>query len=318
MLDFGSFSHITAAGSQGESLGLEFIFSSDAAAPHSGGPGPHHGKPRPYRNPNRPGTPLAFWRKVKDALRFFPRRGAYTAPGPNGKRNNIERNQRPSGGGNAPAVLHGGGIARLPTRRPRLDLPPLPPFERPDSLPGTVGQVPTKQPPVATRLPPERFELRGKEVTLTPDKPIAYKQEVLFIEGTDEFINIVQARLVMSELLKIMQEHKHVHVTISGNAASDWKVSGTFRAVYGSDKALLMRSPEGGWYAGKPQWGPNHRSIGGLMLARARAIGDLLTSRGIARGRVHCGIGTMGYGTLDDPSSGARKRRATIVISLKP
>ncbi len=313
MLD--SFSNKTATGSQDESLELDFLFSPDSFDALSGGPRPRHGKHKPYRNPNRPGTPLSFWRNVQDVLRLITfnrrRQGSYVAPG-NGSRNNIERVPTPTGAGKPP-VLHGGGIAQLPPRRPHLDVPPLPPFDLPGSLP-----APMEPGPIATHSPPVYLRVRGEELTLTPDKPISYKQQVLFIGNTADFVNRTQAQAVMSELLGIMLEHKDVHVTIIGNAASDFRQSGAFFQPYGSNKAVMMRAPQGGWYDGKPQWGPNHGTIGGLMLARARAIGDLLTSRGVPGSRVHCRIGTLGYGTIDQPKSGALKRRATIVISQKP
>ena len=320
------FSNKTAAGSQDESLELEFLFSPNSLDALSGGPWPwpQHGKHKPklkpkhgpYHNPNGPGTPRAFWRKVKDELRQFflnqRREGAYTAPG-NGSPNNIEHKPTPTGAGKPP-VLHGGGVAQLPPRRPRLDVPPLPPFNLPGSLP-----VPMEPVPIATHLQPVEFQFRGEELTLTPDKPISYKQQVLFIENTANFINRAQALAVMRELLGIMLEHNDVHVTIIGNAANDSRLSGAFFMPYGSDKALLMRAPMGGWYEGKPQWySPKHETLGGLMLARARAIGKLLTDQGVPRSRVHCHIGTFGYGTRDKPNSGALKRRATIVISQKP
>lgn len=310
-----SFSNKTTVGSQEESLALEFIFSPDSFDALSGGPHPRHRKPKPYRNPNRKGTPLSFWRDVKEVLRMITfngrKQGAYTAPG-NGSRNNIERVPTPTGGRNSP-VLHGGGIARLPPRRPHLDVPPLPPFDLPGSLP-----APTEPVTIATHVSPVEFRVKGKEYTLTPDNPISYNQEVLFIGNTADFINPTQAQAVMRELLGIMLEHKDVHVTIIGNAANDFRLSGAFVQPYGSNKAILMRTPMGGWYDGKPQWGPKHETMGGLMLARARAIGDLLTSRGVTSSRVHCRIGTFGYGTIDKPNSGALKRRATIVISQKP
>ena len=310
-----SFSNKTTAGSQDESLALEFIFSPDSFDALSGGPHPRHRKPKPYRNRNRRGTPLSFWRDVKEVLRLITfsgrKQGGYAAPG-NGSRNNIERVPTPTGAGNPP-VLHGGGIAQLPPRRPHLDVPPLPPFDLPGSLPAPMEPV-----LIATHSPPVYLRIKDRKVTLTPDNPISYKQEVLFIGDTATFINRTQAQAVMRELLEIMLEHKDVHVTIIGNAASDFRLSGAFVEPYGRNKAVLMKSPQGGWYDGKPQWGPNHGTIGGLMLARARAIGNLLTGRDVPSSRVHCRIGTFGYGTIDQPNSGALKRRATIVISQKP
>lgn len=314
MPDLSSFSNQTAAArSQEDPLELEFIFSPDSNSALGGRPRPLHGKHKPHRNPNRPGTPLAFWRDVKDVLRrmtFHDRRGSYIAPGADGARNNIVRDPIPTGAGNPP-VLHGGGIAQMRPRRSRLDVPPLPPFELPSSFPDSTEQL-----PITSHIPQDPIIFKGREITFK--KPFAYKQEILFIGGTADFVNRAQAQRIMSELLKVMQEHKDVHVTIIGNAASDFQLSGLFILPYGSNKTLLMKSPENGIYDGVPQWGPKHLTMGAFMLARAQAIGNLLISRGIPRSRVHCDIGTLGYGTIDKPNSGALKRRATIIISQKP
>ena len=78
-----------------------------------------------------------------------------------------------------------------------------------------------------------------------------------------------------------------------------------------------MKFPAWGIYEGKAYFGTEFRTMGNLMLARARAIGNLLISRGISPGRVHCSVGSLEYGN-GTPASGARKRRATIIISDRP
>jgi outer membrane protein OmpA-like peptidoglycan-associated protein len=287
---------------------LEFVFvpTSDAAD-GSWPPRRHHH--RQWQNPNRQGTPLAFWRSVKDGLRHLTGgtyRGAYTAPGPHGRPNNIVPERLPGRGRDLPGSGRD-GIGQLATRRPHLEVPALPAL----TLPGHLDPLPLP-PPVAVQLPPIRF----KNFLLKPDEPISYKQEVHFIGDTASFINRVEAQHVLGELLKLMQDHPQVNVTILGNAASEFDMP-SFKAPYGHNKALLRKFPMYGYDKGKAWYGPVFRTMGDLMLARARAIANLLISRGIAPSRIHCDIGTFSYGQIGVPGSADRKRRATIIISEK-
>lgn len=298
----GSVRQVTTA-PEAQGLELEFVFLPSTDEASFGGPKPRHHHYGQWKNPNRQGTPLAFWRKVKDTLRYLAGgtyRGNYVAPGPHGRRNNIEPEDLPSPGVDQPGSGRE-GIAQRAIRRAKLAVPPWPPFQLPD-LPN--------QPSVALQPPPASF--RGVE--LTPEKPISYHQEVLFIEDTDRFVNRATARRVMSDLLVLMQTHPDVQVTIEGNAANDFRAP-ALGFPYGRNKKLLMKFPAWGIYEGKAYYGTPFRTVGDLMLARARAIGNLLISQGIAPSRVRCSIGSFGYGTLGVPGSGARKRRATIIIS---
>jgi outer membrane protein OmpA-like peptidoglycan-associated protein len=311
----GTVRHVTIA-PEAQVMALEFVFLPSSGENIGSGPWPphHHRKPKQWQNPNRQGTPLAFWRKVKDGLRYLTGsnyRGSYTAPGPNGRPNNIVPERLPGRGIDVPGSGRD-GIAQLAPGRPHLDVPPLPPSTPPgylDSLP----TLPSVSPPVAVQLKPTRF----KGLTLTPDEPISYKQEIHFIGDTDSFINRAQAQRVMRELLKLMQDHPNVYVTILGNAAVDFATP-AFKAPYGNNRAVLRKFPMYGYYDGKACYGPKFRTIGDLMLARARAIANLLISQGIAPYRIHCNIGNYGYGKAGVPGSADRKRRATIVISEKP
>ena len=294
-------------------LGVDFVFlpSADEGA---GGPWPWHSKKhKQWRNSNREGSPLAFWRKVKDALRYLTfarRRGSYIAPGPHGRRNNIVRDPLPHGAGSPPPAS-GGGIARLPPRQARLEVPGLPPF----GLPDLSNQLPMSVHSLA--IPPTIF--RGLPVT--PEKPIHYNEEILFIADTDRFVNRAAAQRVLHDLLALMQAHSTVQVEIVGNAADDVADQQFgFTRVYGSNERLLRKFPMWGYDKAGAHYGTEFRTLGDLMLARARAIGNLLISRGISPDRVHCSIGRLGYGTAGVPSNAtrqraARMRRATIIIS---
>jgi outer membrane protein OmpA-like peptidoglycan-associated protein len=311
----GTVRHVASA-PEAQAMALEFVFLPSSGETIGGGPWPphHHRRPKQWQNPNRQGTPLAFWRKVKDGLRYLTGssyRGSYTAPGLNGRRNNIVPEPLPGRGIDVPASGRD-GIAQLAPGRPHLDVPPLPPPTPPgylDSLP----TLPSLSPPVAVQLRPTRF----KGFTLTPNEPISYKQEIHFIGDTDSFINRAEAQRVMHELLTLMQDHPNVYVTILGNAANEFATP-AFKAPYGTNRALLRKFPMYGYYDGKAYYGPKFRTIGDLMLARARAIANLLIGRGIAPYRIHCDIGSYGYGKAGVPGSADRKRRATIVISEKP
>lgn len=306
----GTVRHVaTAPDAQG--MELEFVFLPSAEEDLAGGPWPprHPKKHKQWQNPNRQGTPLAFWRSVKDGLRHLTGstyRGNYIAPGNHGRRNNIVPEPLPGRGIELPGSGRD-GIGQLATRRPHLEVPALPPF----SLPDHVDTVPLP-PPVAVHIKPTRF----KGLDLTPDTPISYKQEIHFIGDTASFINRLEAQHVMRELLVLMQDHPNVNVTILGNAANEFAMP-TFKPPYGHNKTLLRKFPMYGYADGRAWYGAEFRTIGDLMLARARAIGNLLISRGIAPSRIHCDIGSFGYGQAGVPGSADRKRRATIVISEK-
>lgn len=307
----GTVRHVVTA-PEAQGMELEFVFLPSTEETTAGGSWPphHHKKHTQWQNPNRQGTPLAFWRSVKDGLRHLTGstyRGSYIAPGNHGRRNNIEPEPLPGRGIDVPGSGRD-GIGRLALRRPHLELPALPPFTLPDLR---------NQPPVALQpLPPtaELEPIRFAGSLLKPDAPISYKQEIHFVGDTDAFINRAEAQHVMSELLKLMQDHPVVNVTILGNAANEFATP-SFKAPYGSNRALLRKFPMYGYDRGKAYYGEKFRTIGDLMLARARAIANLLISRGIAPSRIHCDIGTFGYGRAGVPGSGDRKRRATIVIS---
>ncbi|WP_046246047.1 OmpA family protein [Hymenobacter terrenus] len=282
-----------------EALDLHFVFAADVD------PDAVLGWPHPHRR-GQPSTALQFWRVVKDALRYLTGhgyRGSYAAPGPHGRRNNIVSEPLPHGGG-SPPVRHGGAIAHLPSHRPQLDVPPLPPF----GLPGDLATLPVPprlpQPPTPRHHPAlaggSPFVFRGESVLVTRTTPFRYSQEVLFQENSDEFVNKTAAYAAMRDLVELMHQHPNVHATIIGNAASNL-LEATW--PYGGNKAALFKAPS--YVAEFP-------TIGKLMQARARAIAGLLISRGIALSRVHYDIGRLEYDK--DPVSAKRKRRATIII----
>ena len=308
----GTVRHVATA-PEAQGMELEFVFLPSAEEDFAGGPWPHHHKKhKQWQNPNRQGTPLAFWRSVKDGLRHLTGstyRGNYIAPGPHGRRNNIEREPLPGRGIDVPGSGRE-GIGQLATRRAHLEVPPLPAFDLPDL--GDQPLVALQPLPPMAELAPTRF----KGSILKPNAPISYKQEIHFIGDTDAFINRVEAQHVMRELLTLMQDHPEVNVTILGNAANEFATP-SFKAPYGSNRALLRKFPMYGYDNGKAYYGEKFRTIGDLMLARARAIASLLISRGIAPSRIHCNIGSFGYGQAGVPGSGDRKRRATIIISEK-
>lgn len=306
----GTVRHVATA-PEAQGVELEFIFLPTADEDITSGPWPprHPKKHKQWQNPNRQGTPLAFWRSVKDGLRHLTGsdyRGSYIAPGPHGRRNNIVPEPLPGRGIDLPGSGRD-GIGQLATRRAHLEVPALPPFAPPGHL--DALELP---PLVAVQPQPTRF----KGFILKPDAPISYKQEIHFIGDTDSFINRVEAQHVMRELLTLMQDHPTVNVTILGNAANEFATP-SFKAPYGSNRALLRKFPMYGYDRGKAYYGEKFRTIGDLMLARARAIANLLISRGIAPSRIHCDIGTFGYGQAAVPGSADRKRRATIIISEK-
>jgi outer membrane protein OmpA-like peptidoglycan-associated protein len=296
-----------------QGMELEFVFMPTTGAADGSWPPRRHHQHRQWQNPNRQGTPLAFWRSVKDGLRHLTGgtyRGAYTAPGPHGRPNNIVPERLPGRGRDLPGSGRD-GIGQLATRQPHLEVPALPPF----SLPGHLEQLPItpRQLSLATR---QSTHTIFRNQPLSPDKPISYRQELLFVGDTDRFVNRATAQWVMSTLLTLMQQHPTVHVTIMGNAATDFEAKG-YQYPYGRNKTRLMKFPAWGIYNGKAYYGTEFRTIGDLMLARARAIGNLLTSKGIEASRVHCSVGRLEYGD-GSAASGARKRRATIIISERP
>ncbi|RZK23196.1 MAG: hypothetical protein EOO56_05930 [Hymenobacter sp.] len=196
-------------------------------------------------------------------------RGNYIAPGPHGRRNNTVREPLPGRGINVPGSGRD-NIGQLATRRPQLEVLALPPV----TLPGHLDPLPVPL-PVEVLLKPTQF----KGLFLTPDAPTSYKQEIHFIGDTDKFINRPEAQHVMRELLTLMQDHPTINVTILGNAANDFATP-AFKPPYGHNKALLRKFPMYGYADGKTWYGPEFRTISDLMLARARAIANLLMSRG--------------------------------------
>ena len=277
-----------------EALELHFVFKPEAE---------NNAWPHPHRR-GRPSTALHFWRAVKDVMRTLTGhgyRGSYAAPGPNGRRNNTVPRPLPHGGG-PPPVLHGGGVAHLPSRQPHLDVPPLPPVGIPDNvvlLPvpphHASPPLPHKHPAVASE-PPIVF----KRLPLTVTAPIRYSQEVQFQANSDRFVNEAAARAALRDVIDLMHKYPSVHVTILGNAASSLRDP---EWPFGGNRAALLRAPS---------HISEFPSIGSLMQGRARAIAKLLISRGISLSRVHYDIGRLEYDK--DFIGAAHKRRATIII----